>query len=124
MRVESAFEVESARRAARALAGEIGFTPADTESVVLAVSELAANLVRHAHGGRIELSRIEGSAGMQIESHDHGPGIECLADALQDGFSTVGGLGSGLPAVHRLVDEFEAGSSPAGTWIVCRKWRR
>ena len=73
MRVESAFEVERARRAARALAVDIGFAPADTESVVLAVSELAANLVRHAQGGRIELSRIEGSVGMQIESHDLGP---------------------------------------------------
>jgi serine/threonine-protein kinase RsbT len=124
MRVESVFEVERARRAARALADDIGFAPADTEEVVLAVSELAANLVRHALGGRIELSRIEGSAGMQIESHDQGPGIESLADALKDGFSTVGGLGSGLPAVQRLVDDFEARTSPTGTWIVCRKWRR
>jgi serine/threonine-protein kinase RsbT len=124
VRVESVFEVEQVRRAARVMADDIGFGPADAESVVLAVSELATNLVRHAHGGRIELSRLDEPPGMQIESHDRGPGIERLTDALQDGFSTTGSLGSGLPAVRRLVDDFEAGTGPSGTWIVCRKWRQ
>jgi serine/threonine-protein kinase RsbT len=123
VRVESVFEVEQVRRAARALAHDIGFAHADAESVVLAVSELATNLVRYAHGGRIELSRLDEPPGMQIESHDRGPGIERLSDALQDGYSTTCSLGSGLPAVRRLVDDFEAGTSPTGTWIVCRKWR-
>jgi serine/threonine-protein kinase RsbT len=60
---------------------------------------------------------------MQIESHDRGPGIDRLTDALQDGYSTTESLGSGLPAVRRLVDDFEARTGPGGTWIVCRKWR-
>jgi serine/threonine-protein kinase RsbT len=39
-----------------------------------------------------------------------------------DGYSTGGGLGSGLPSVRRLMDEFGITSRPAGTRVVARKW--
>jgi anti-sigma regulatory factor (Ser/Thr protein kinase) len=42
--------------------------------------------------------------------------------ALQDGFSTVGGLGSGLSAVRRLMDDFTIESNLTGTRIVAWKW--
>ena len=38
---------------------------------------------------------------------DDGPGIPDLNRAMQDGYSTSGGLGLGLPGTRRLMDEFE-----------------
>ena len=122
--VDSAVDTGRARRAARRLASAQGLGPADAECVVLAVSELASNLVRYAQQGEILLAEVEGprGAGVQIESVDRGPGISDLARALEDGYSTGGGLGSGLPGARRLMDEFEIASSAAGTRIVARKW--
>jgi serine/threonine-protein kinase RsbT len=96
----------------------------DSEAVALAVSELAANLVRYAEAGEVVLSPTTGSRGegVEIESRDLGPGIANLELALRDGFSTGGGLGNGLPAVRRLMDEFEISSPSSGTRIVARKW--
>jgi serine/threonine-protein kinase RsbT len=93
---------------------------------VLAVSELATNLVRYALHGRIALSTISGPSGdgIQIESLDDGPGIADLALAMTDGFSTGASFGSGLPATRRLVDEFEITSNPDGTRILARKWKK
>jgi serine/threonine-protein kinase RsbT len=96
----------------------------ETECVALAVSELAMNLVRYAAGGGIVLSPVEGlpGPGVQVESYDHGPGIADLDRAFEDGFSTAGGLGSGLPAVRRLMDEVDIETGAGGTLIVARKW--
>lgn len=42
----------------------------------------------------------------------------------QDGFTTTGGLGSGLSGVRRLMDEFEIASTVGvGTRVVARKWQ-
>ncbi|HEV2121943.1 MAG TPA: ATP-binding protein, partial [Chloroflexota bacterium] len=35
-----------------------------------------------------------------------------------------GGLGSGLPGVHRLMDEMEIHSDAGGTRVVARKWAK
>jgi serine/threonine-protein kinase RsbT len=117
--------VEQARRIARQAARAAGFDEPRCEAVVLAVSELAANLVRHARGGALRITAIEaqGVPGVEVESTDEGPGIADLEGALDDGFSTAGGLGSGLPAVRRLMDEFEViETGPQGTRIRARAW--
>jgi serine/threonine-protein kinase RsbT len=44
---------------------------------------------------------------------------------MEDGYSTSGGLGAGLPGVRRLMDEFDITSSlEAGTTIETIKWIR
>jgi serine/threonine-protein kinase RsbT len=118
-------DVERARREARALARELGFPTVGAEAVVLAVSELATNLVRYARQGRLILAGVTGPAGtgIRVASHDAGPGIADLGQALQDGYSTGGGLGGGLGSVRRLMDTFEIASGPSGTQIVAHKWR-
>ena len=56
---------------------------------------------------------------------DNGPGIEDIERALQDGYTTGGGLGLGLPGARRLVDEFEIESAPRqGTTVRLVKWSR
>lgn len=63
--------------------------------------------------------------GVMIEAADEGPGIGDIALALEDGFSTSGSLGLGLPGVRRLVDEFEIRSAPdRGTVVILRMWAR
>jgi serine/threonine-protein kinase RsbT len=117
-------DAHAARRAARAAATAAGFDRLAAEEVALAVSELATNLLRYAHGGEVWLQHIGDPArpGLQLESHDAGPGIDDLDRAMQDGYSSGGGLGHGLPAVRRLVDEFDIASGPSGTCVVARKW--
>lgn len=124
--VGSDSDVERARWEAGNLARTHGFARDDANVVTLVVSELARNLVRYARGGEITLDVVEnGSAdkeAIEIESTDAGPGIADLAQALEDGFSTGGGLGGGLGGVRRLMDDFSITTGPSGTRIVTRKW--
>jgi len=94
------------------------------EELALAVTELGTNLLRYARDGELVLSVVQGPSGegVRVESHDAGPGIRDLELAMQDGFSTGGGLGSGLPGVRRLMDEFELSSTASGTEVVATKW--
>ena len=117
---------ERARREAKQLAAAQGLSHDKVEAVGLAVSELASNLRRYALHGEIVLSTLHSSidTGIQVESRDQGPGIEDIDLAMHDGFSTAGGLGSGLPGVRRLMDEFEITSAQKGTTVVARKWSR
>jgi serine/threonine-protein kinase RsbT len=119
-------DVEVARRSARVLAHELHFDRIEAEAIALTVSELATNLLRYATGGKIDVVGVDGprGAGIEIESRDQGPGIRDLGEAVTDGYSSGGGLGSGLGSAKRLMDEFELTSSPTGTIVVCRKWRQ
>ncbi|HEU0114097.1 MAG TPA: ATP-binding protein [Thermomicrobiales bacterium] len=119
-----AADADQARRAAREIARRVGFDRVDEERVVLAVMELATNLVRYARAGEMVIAAIatETGGGILIESRDAGPGIVDIALALQDGYSTGGGLGGGLPAVRRLMDDFVLTTGPEGTRIETRKW--
>ena len=63
--------------------------------------------------------------GVEVIVIDEGPGIANVELALQERFSTSGGLGLGLPGVQRLMDELHIASRVGkGTTIVTRKWRR
>ena len=119
-------DVERARRAARTAATRIGLSRDDKEVICLVVAELGSNLVRYSNGGWIDIVPLgpPHGFGIQIESHDRGPGIPDLVAALRDGFSTGGGLGGGLPGVRRMMDDFQLSSGPTGTSLVCRKWLR
>ncbi|OPX22868.1 MAG: hypothetical protein B1H04_04435 [Planctomycetales bacterium 4484_123] len=124
--VTDEYHIAHARQLATAMAAELGFPPVLACYVATSVSELASNLVFHAtDGGTITLGPVRraGQVGIEITCKDNGPGIPDLHSALQDGFSTNGGLGGGLPGVRRLMDDFEIITRPgAGTRIVARKW--
>jgi serine/threonine-protein kinase RsbT len=122
--VHTQVDVEQVRRVAGALARTEGFSATERAMIVVAVSELATNLVRYARNGCVRVARVaaEGRHGICIESRDDGPGIANVALALQDGASTGGGLGSGLPAVRRLMDTFTISTGPTGTAIAVEKW--
>ena len=119
--------IAEARQAAKALAESMGLSLRSTFFVATSVSELANNLFFHAVcGGTITISALsrENNTGIEIISEDDGPGISDINLALQDGFSTNGGLGGGLPGVKRLMDEFNIFTKAGGkTRIVARKWK-
>src|SRR3982751_4649133 len=94
--VGSDADVERARWEAGNLAQKHGFARHDVLAVSLATSELARNLVRYARGGAIKLDVVENAgaaAALEVESTDIGPGIADVTRALEDGFSSGGGLG-------------------------------
>src|SRR5919197_698034 len=124
-----ASDVHVARRAARAMTLAIGFDEKVSEEIVIVVSELASNLVKHARGGKLTLTPLNdgGRVGIQVESHDCGPGIADVEQAMADGFSTAGSLGCGLGTINRLMDQFDITSqrgAGARTAIVCTRWQR
>ena len=60
-----------------------------------------------------------------IIASDEGPGIADLRKVMDDGYSTSGGLGAGMPGVRRLMDEFNVESEQGvGTTITAVKWLR
>jgi anti-sigma regulatory factor (Ser/Thr protein kinase)/serine/threonine protein phosphatase PrpC len=118
-----------ARQMAQAMARILGFDEVASAEVVLAVSELGTNLLRHTKGGTLTLAPLvdSGRIGIQVISQDRGPGIADVEQALADGFSTASGLGYGLGTVNRLMDELDIVSEPGtggGTRIVCKRWLR
>ena len=109
----------------RALAERAGIKGDNQVVVVIAISEVARNIINYAGCGEIILDVIgrDGRRGISIVARDEGPGISDVEKALEDGYSTGGGLGLGLAGARRLMDEFEVKSQPGkGTTITMAKW--
>jgi len=109
-RIEGEADIYAAAGLARGMAYGMGFGEADAARVEIAVRELATNIIRHAGHGEIRIRAVaDGNRqGVEVEAVDQGPGIADVELAMQDGYTTSGrGLGSGLPAVRRLMDTFE-----------------
>jgi anti-sigma regulatory factor (Ser/Thr protein kinase) len=128
-RVDDASQVGEVRRAASALAGQAGLGESERGTLAIVVTELATNLAMHAKGGRVLLRVVgdAGAGGVEALAIDDGPGIENLARAQQDGYSTAGTAGKGLGAIQRMAGEFDvysrAGAGPGtGTALVARVW--
>ncbi len=110
----------------RDLASSLGFNAIDRTKIEIMILELARNILRHADGsGDLQVLSVEDGArhGLLITARDDGPGIPNIARALEDGFSTAGTLGAGLPGVKRLADTFEIDSTLGrGTVVKAWKW--
>ena len=118
-------DIISARQTGRDLAAGAGFSTSDQVRVATAISEVARNIVVYAGRGEIHLQVIDQArrVGLRVVAIDHGPGIPDLEAATEDGYSTSGGLGLGLPGARRLMDDFEITSGvERGTQIVMQLW--
>jgi len=123
--VESDSDIVTARMRGRSMAVLLGFPAATATLVATAISELARNILLYAKRGEVVLTPIENGVkrGLVVEARDRGPGIQDVKVALQDGYSTSGRLGLGLPGVRRLMDEFEIRSQAGeGTIVTVKKW--
>ena len=126
--IESDADVVTARQRARALAVGLDMPSTDQTLLATAISEVARNITTYATRGEVLLSIVRddgGREGIRVVARDDGPGIEDVDLAMQDGYTSGGGLGLGLPGARRLVDEFDIETAPsAGTTVTLVKWSR
>ena len=118
-------DIVTARMHGREMALLLGFSSGPATLIATAISELARNILLYARGGEITLTPLRNSTrrGVMVMASDEGPGIPDVERALQDGYSTSGRLGLGLPGVRRLVDEFTIDTRLGrGTTVVVKKW--
>jgi serine/threonine-protein kinase RsbT len=92
---------------------QLGYDPDAIRRVAIAMYEGEINMVIHAGGGLAEVEihpdRVD------ICLRDHGPGIEDIEKAMQEGYSTAPdnvrslgfGAGMGLPNIKKYTDEMK-----------------
>jgi serine/threonine-protein kinase RsbT len=124
--IRASEDVVAVRQHVRKAVLELGFSLVDQTKVVTAASELARNTLIHGRGGwaTVEVVESGGRRGLRATFEDQGPGIADVERALQDGFTTAGGLGLGLGGARRLSNEFEIVSKPGeGTRVTMTRWK-
>ena len=92
---------------------DIGFPPQAVRNTAIAVYEAEINLVIHAGGGEIDVEITPEY--VKVVLTDHGPGIENIELAMQEGYSTAPdriralgfGAGKGLPNIKKYSDEMD-----------------
>jgi serine/threonine-protein kinase RsbT len=113
------------RQFVRECAAGLGFGVLDQTKLVTAASELGRNTLVHGGGGKMLLEVVvtNDRRGLRLTFEDEGPGIADLDQAMTDGFTTQSGLGLGLGASERLVNEFEIVSRLGeGTRVTVTQW--
>ena len=93
------WDIVAARQLGRNEAKKSGFGTVDQARITTAISELARNIYLYAGKGKIEIIRLSENDlyGITIIASDDGPGIPDMRKVMEDGFSTSGGLGAGMP---------------------------
>ena len=90
---------------------QLGLSPELTRRVAIAMYEGEINMVIHANGGTADI--YIGEDMLRVVLADTGPGIQDVAAAMQEGFSTAPdniralgfGAGMGLPNMKRYSDD-------------------
>jgi anti-sigma regulatory factor (Ser/Thr protein kinase) len=126
-RVAEASAAAEAKRYAIGAARRLGFDEGGAGRMGIVVMELATNLYRHGGGGELLVRSVFCGQvpGMELLALDQGPGLRDSPTALRDGFSTAGGLGTGLGAVERFSSVFDMFAPPGrGTAVFSRLWAR
>jgi serine/threonine-protein kinase RsbT len=125
MPIEQEKDIATARLEAWSEAVRIGLSKFASVKVATAVSELARNIVFYAGKGTVELRSVKderGTLGLQIIASDQGPGIpQSKLDEIWAGtYKSQRGMGKGLVAVKKLVDDFQLDTRPGvGTTVTC-----
>jgi serine/threonine-protein kinase RsbT len=123
--IEQEKDIATARLEAWSEAVRIGLSKFASVKVATAVSELARNIIFYAGRGIVELRSLKderGLTGLQIVASDEGPGIpaEKLDEIWAGTYKSQRGMGKGLIAVKKLVDDFHLDTRPgAGTTVTC-----
>lgn len=124
--IRSSDDIVLVRQKVREWAVQMRFGLVDQTKIVTAASELARNALQHGRGGAAHLEELneENRRGLRLIFEDQGPGIADVDKALQDGYSTTGGLGLGLGGARRLVNQFHVETAPGqGTRVTITRWK-
>ena len=115
--IQEEAHIGAARRGVRRFASALGFSADQLEELAIVVQEIGTNAVRYATGGGcLHWAETLGEEpGLELFYFDKGPGLYDLEQALRDGVSSGGSLGTGFGAMRRLLDEFDAYSTVKGT---------
>ncbi|MBS4197251.1 anti-sigma regulatory factor [Lederbergia citri] len=127
VKIINEWDIVAVRQLGRNVAKELGFGTVDQARITTAISELARNIYLYAGQGEVCIvkEQLNGRNGLKIIAKDNGPGIADIRRVMEDGYTTSGGLGAGLPGVKRLMDEFDIKSKlNEGTEIIAVKWLR
>lgn len=125
--IRKEWDIVAARQMGREIAKTLGFGTVDQARITTAISELARNIYLYAGEGKICFEEVDSleQKGIKVVALDTGPGIKNISQVMEDGYSTSGGLGAGLPGVKRLMDEFDIQTKVGeGTKIITTKWVR
>ncbi len=116
--IEIPSDIVEARQKGRVMAQEMGCSSTQSTLVATVISELARNIILYAGHGEMTLRVVTENArsGLQILASDNGPGIQNIARAMMNGYSTSGGLGLGLSGVKKIADSFQI-TSEAGRGV-------
>jgi serine/threonine-protein kinase RsbT len=123
--IEQEKDIATARLEAWSEAVRIGLSKFASVKVATAVSELARNIIFYAVKGTVELRSLKddrGVIGLQIIATDQGPGIPSskLEEIWAGTYKSQRGMGKGLVAVKKLVDDFHLDTRPGlGTTVTC-----
>lgn len=120
-RVGDSSEVAGARRAASECAATLRMSETASGNAALLTTELATNLIKHGGGGSMLFGADDSRPQtLTITAIDKGRGMNNVAAAMQDGYSTAGSQGTGLGAVERRATSLDIYTMAGkGTVIHC-----
>ncbi|HEY1648689.1 MAG TPA: SpoIIE family protein phosphatase [Terracidiphilus sp.] len=118
--VTDASSVGAARRAASVVAQKLGFDETRSGELAILATESSRNVLVHGSGGQVILAGIPQERGpmARILAVDKGAGIANVPQAMSDGFSTAGTMGSGLGAMKRIATALEIFTGRGGTVLM------
>lgn len=108
---------------------QLSIDPGVIKRIVIALYEGEVNVVAHAYNGAMEV--VIDPDKIVVSIKDEGPGIEDIAKAMQEGYSTATpevremgfGAGMGLPNMKRNVDRLDVESAVGkGTTVTMTTW--
>jgi anti-sigma regulatory factor (Ser/Thr protein kinase) len=118
--VTDSSSVGEVRRSATLAASKLALNETRAGELAILASEVARNVLAHGGGGQVILTGIEnrGAPLAQIVALDRGAGIDDVAQAMRDGYSTGGTMGVGLGSMKRLATCFEIYTGKGGTPVL------
>ena len=121
-KIHTSNHINNALRELSNITGDLGFHKFEVSKIVLAISEVITNILKHAIEGTIRFKILPNKNGIEILIKDFGEGIVDIKKAQEKGYSTVkGSLGLGLYIAKKVIDEFHISSKLGeGTEVTMR----
>jgi anti-sigma regulatory factor (Ser/Thr protein kinase) len=98
----------------------LGLDETQAGELAILANEVSRNVLIHGGGGQVIVAGFRNLAGplARIVALDKGAGIQNVAQAMEDGYSTAGSMGEGLGAMKRLATRFELFTGSGGTAVL------